>query len=145
MEPKRMLVATEIAGLEVGQYVWLIAELDDDRALIELGERRREVPLAALAATPVPAPRERLLALDPCFEAPPDTLREVHSDDERLFRVLECRHGKLFLEDTVTGIGWYSRRLWLGDTAREPTAWRDFWQRHHRLSDDQIRLLRIGM
>ena len=123
-EPVKKLVIAEIrAGgrtVPAGTPLWVFGVTADGRALVEMGGERFEVPADRLVDTPVPAPTDRLLRLDPCF-AQPKALRQVYADEANLFRILECPHGSLFLEDTVSGVGWHARLIFIGQApARRP-------------------------
>ena len=148
MEPQRKLVVEAFSSrageVREGEYVWALGESAGGRVLIERGERRFEVPAGILSDTPVPVPWRRLIQLDPCFERGADGMRIVQVNEEWLFRVLQCEHGNLFLEDTVTGIAWYPRLIFMGDIERDPESFLDFWRRHRAMSTDQIRARGIG-
>jgi hypothetical protein len=146
-EPTRKLAITDIQvgnhTITAGTYVWVFGVSADGHALVELKDERFEVPVTNLVDTPVPAPRERLIRLDPCFSQP-KSMKQVYIDELHLFAVLECSHGNLFLEDTVTGVGTYSRLIFIGQLPRDVNAYRAFWGSHRTLSNDELHLRGIG-
>jgi hypothetical protein len=148
MEPKRKVIIRDTvigsSHIEQGDDVWLLDLTPEGRALIEHKNVRFEVPAAILTDTPVPAPMKTLMELDPCFALSSDAFKQIYIDKDRYFRILECEHGQLYLEDTVSGIAWYTRLIFIGNLPRTEEAFVDIWERHHWLSNDQLRLRGIG-
>lgn len=146
-EPVRKLVIKDIrAGshtIAAGTYVWVFGASTNDSILIEWNDERFEVAAGSLVDTPIPAPMDKLKRLDPCF-IDPKSMKQVYVDKTNMFRIQECRHGNLFLEVTVTGIGWYSRLIFIGRLPRDANAYREFWNRHKDLSTDELHLRGIG-
>jgi hypothetical protein len=146
-EPVRKLVIKDIRTgshtIAAGTYVWAFGASANDSTLIEWNDERFEVAAGSLVDTPVPAPIDTLKRLDPCF-IDPRSMKQVYVDKTNVFRILECRHGNLFLEVTVTGIGWYSRLIFIGQIPRDVNAYREFWDYHKDLSSDELHLRGIG-
>jgi hypothetical protein len=146
-EPARKLVIADTqAGsrtIAAGTYVWVLGTPAGGHVLVELQDERFEVPAANLVDTPVRPPTDRLVRLDPCFSSP-RSMVQVYVDKVDLFAILECRHGNLFLEDTVPGVGTYSRLIFIGRLPRDAKAYRSFWESHRTLSDDELHLRGIG-
>ena len=141
MDPIRKIVLEEhtSGGVYIprGAYVWLLAD-----AVVEFRGKELELPSELLGDVPVPAPLDRLLQLDPCFGSARTGFKTFYQDDAEQFAILKCPHGNLFLEDLVTGVGCYSRLIFLGpELDRE---WRAEWDRFHRLSTDELHLMAVG-
>jgi len=128
-----------------GTRIWCLSRQPGGESLVEHDGQRFRVPSEILLESPVPPPMEKLEALDPCFRADRDAFEEVHDDPDRLFRVLECVHGNLFLEHTVPAILWYERLIFMGDVPREEAAYVEFWERHRGLTTDELHLRAIGL
>lgn len=148
MEPVRKILAQPLEHgtrrLPLGTYVWVVSAASGGRVLVEHGDERFEVPEDALADVPVPAPSEALLALDPCFSAVNPQMEIIYRDDDRAFSVLRCEHGALFLEDWSTGLGWHSRLIYIGADERTADEYLELWEKHHRMSTDELHLRGIG-
>ena len=150
MEPQRKIVTRDNSSsskpLRMGDYVWALGGFTSDgRALIEYKDTQFYVPSDLLADTPVPPSMEKLKKLDPCFARAENIAHQIHIDHAHFFRILECEHGNLFLEDTKTGILWSKRLIFIGHIARNQEAYLNFWEHHYRLSTDHIHLLGIGI
>jgi hypothetical protein len=147
-EPVRNLVTRDVHGgshdLRAGTYVWVVGTSIAGNPIVEQNDERFEVPASSLSDTPVPAPMNRLIQLDSCFSER-TSLKQVYVDNVNMFTILECRHGNLFLEDTITGVAWYSRLIFIGQLPREVTSYRSFWERHHTLSTDELHLRGIAL
>jgi hypothetical protein len=149
MEPKRKLVLRNYSegqkSLKIGDYVWLLEEKSNGKSLIEYKDIRLIVPSEILTDTPVPIPIAKLKELDPCFGNPIDTFREIYKDSINIFRILECKHGNLFLEDTTPGIVWITRLIYIGKIEHNEIAYYNIWNKYCKLSNDELHIMEIGM
>jgi hypothetical protein len=146
-EPTRKIVISDTRvgsrTIAAGTYVWVLGASADGYAVVELKNERFEVPAEHLVDTPVPPPKDSLIRLDPCFSNP-RSMKQVYVDRVDPFAILECRHGNLFLEDTVAGVGTYSRLIFIGHLPRDVKAYRAFWESHRALSNDELHLRALG-
>jgi hypothetical protein len=147
-EPVRKLVITDIRvnnrTIAAGTYVWALGASANGSTWIEWKDERFDVAEGSLVDTPVPAPMDRLKRLDPCF-SDHRSIKQIYVDKINMFSIRKCRHENLFLEVTVTGIGWYSKLIFIGQLPREVDAYREFWEHHKNLSTDELHLRGIGI
>lgn len=148
MQPRRYIVVQDVnaAGVTLrrGTYVWVHGPEAPGRLTIEFkGRLYPNVDGTMLAPTPVPQPSiEQLVKRDACFAGDITAFEEIYRDTQLYFAVYRCKaHGACFLEDTQTGIGWYSRFIYLGklEDLSEGGLIR-FWKRYHSLSTDLLNL-----
>lgn len=148
MEPRRYIVTQDIntggVTLRRGAYVWVHEPEAQSQLTVEFkGRLYPNVDGTMLAPTPVPPPSiGQLIQRDACFAGDITAFEEIYRDDERYFSVYRCKaHGACFLEDTQTGIGWYSRFIFLGALDDvTPESLLRLWKRYHAISTDLLNL-----
>ena len=151
MEPQRVLIVEAVSlpdGRELPRwsYVWKMAEAEGGSILVEHRDREYRIPADRAVDTPVPSPpQDRLVALDPCFENLGPGFEEVLRNNDNMFAVHRCPHGRYFLEDARGGIAMYTLWIFLGEVD-DPSVDRleRLWSDFHRLPSDAIFHLGLG-
>jgi len=148
MDRKRLITLDDFHSpegilLPKRSYVWLWSILPDGTMKVENKDHFFIIPAQMATATPVPpAPIGELKKKDPCFGGKMAIFELIHKDDDLLFAIYRCReHGAWFMEDVRTGLGWYSRFIYLdGPPGDSPKEYRRIWRHYNQRSNDELNL-----